>query len=364
MNLSGSGDFSAGFDAKLSANFAGADVAWKGRIAPKPASPDDPTLYGSATLKSDNILPALIALKLASSAAGIVAPVDISGDFTLRGEKLAWPRIAGTIAGAKVAANLNWTPPAAIDASALSSDIAVAERVAGEAPPRAGGLTGEISLDRASASALLSMPLGPLAAAKAGQRWSEAKFSDPLLIPPLADLKLKIGSLDLGGVEGKGFSAELKTDRTKFELADAALDVGAAHAAGRAILRRDAAIAAITGAFDVERISVDRPALAGKFGVSVEFASSGFSPYTIMAGLVGQGQLTTNGVTLPKLDPEALDRELAKAQQPDALIDETNVQHVLSLELDKRPLPLPRRRDAGDHRLRRAARRAFRTQRP
>ena len=60
-----------------------------------------------------------------------------------------------------------------------------------------------------------------------------------------------------------------------------------------------------------------------------------------MTGLVGQGQLTTNGVTLPKLDPEALDRELAKAQQPDALIDETNVQHALSLELDKRPLPLP-----------------------
>jgi chemotaxis protein histidine kinase CheA len=44
---------------------------------------------------------------------------------------------------------------------------------------------------------------------------------------------------------------------------------------------------------------------------------------------------------LPKLDPEALDRELAKAQQPDAPIDETNIQHALSLELDKRPLTLP-----------------------
>ncbi|MGO9743905.1 MAG: AsmA-like C-terminal region-containing protein [Roseiarcus sp.] len=338
--LSATGDFGKGFDATLEATFAGARVAWKGRFAPL-ATGDDPIVFGTATLKSDNVLTALAPLKIARPPAGVAAPVDLSADFALRGEKLALPRVAGVIAGSKVAADLSWTPRPEIDLAALSSDVAKAEALAGETSPPAGGFRGEISLDRASAVALLMLPLGPLAAANPS-RGGPAKFAEPLVDPPLADVALKIGALDLGdGVAAKGVAAELGADRGKYRLADAAFDVGTAHVTGRATLRRDGAVAAVNGAFAVQRLDVDRPAVKGRLSLAADFAASGASPSQLVAGFVGEGRLTTSGLTLPRLDPDALGRVMAKAESAGAAIDETNIQHALSQELDKAPLALP-----------------------
>ena len=44
---------------------------------------------------------------------------------------------------------------------------------------------------------------------------------------------------------------------------------------------------------------------------------------------------------LARSDPAALDRVVAKAQAPDALLDETNVAYAFGAELAKAPLPIP-----------------------
>ncbi len=338
--LSATGDFGKGFDATLDATFAAARVAWKGRFAPL-ATGDDPIVFGTATLKSDNVLTALAPLKIVRPPAGVAAPVDLSADFALRGEKLALPRVVGVIAGSKVAADLSWTPRPEIDLAALSADVAKAEAIAGEASPPAGGFRGEISLDHASAAALLMLPLGPLAPANPA-RGGPTKFAEPLVDPPLADVALKIGALDLGGgIAAKGAAAELRTDGDKYQLADVAFDVGTAHVTGRATLRRDGAVAALDGAFAVERLDVERPAMKGRLSLAADFAASGASPSQLVAGLVGEGRLTVSRLMLPRADPDALDRVMAKAEIAGAAIDETNIDHALSLELDKAPLALP-----------------------
>ncbi len=81
--------------------------------------------------------------------------------------------------------------------------------------------------------------------------------------------------------------------------------------------------------------------MRGRIGASLAFASTGQSPSALVAGLVGEGQVETAGVAIPRLDPGALGRVLAKAQAPDASIDETNIAHALGVELDRQPMSLP-----------------------
>ena len=159
------------------------------------------------------------------------------------------------------------------------------------------------------------------------------------MIAPLSELKLKIGAIDLGDMgAARGAEATLRLEPQKFELADLGADVFGARLSGHASLRRDGATAALSGALDLGPFNVDKAILKAKVALATDFASSGSSPAALVAGLVGQGRLTLSGASLPRLDPGALDRVLAKADSLDALIDETNIQHALSLELDKQPL--------------------------
>jgi hypothetical protein len=79
----------------------------------------------------------------------------------------------------------------------------------------------------------------------------------------------------------------------------------------------------------------------GRLGASLSIASSGQSPASLVASLAGEGQLSLAGVSVVRLDPGALGRVVAKAQSPDASIDETNIAHSLALELDRQSLSIP-----------------------
>jgi hypothetical protein len=341
---SASGQWASGFNAQLGASLLGANLNWRGRILPSPPNPGDPSLFGSATLKADNLLNVLAVFGLTAPNSGVVAPADLAADFVLRGEDAAAPRISGTLAGTKIAGDLAWKGPTApADASPIDQDIAVARSVAGEAPvTEPAHVSGELSLDRGSANALLALPLGAAAPAKAGVRWSDAKFGPALLLPPSADVKLKIATLDLpDGTQAHDFAARLQMDPTKFDFNEIAMGVGGGKAAGRLTLRRDGPVAAAIGQIDLEAIGVDRPGFRAKLGASLDFAGTGSSLAAMVSGLVGQGQVTLTSATVPRLDPGALDRVMAKAQTPDALIDETNITHALGVELDKQALAIP-----------------------
>ena len=153
-------------------------------------------------------------------------------------------------------------------------------------------------------------------------------------------------------IVASGFAGENESNLTlvaRQQLrANATLHVGAVaqqvdvNAASAGVINTEtASVDATLSAIDVENLTLDRPALSGKIGLTMDLATTGVSPGALVAGLVGQGEARLAGLKLPRLDPGALERALAKAQAPDALIDETNVQHALSLELDKQSLALP-----------------------
>jgi hypothetical protein len=344
IEASANGRWDRGFDAQVAASIAGANFVWRGRVMPEAKTSDDAVLFGAASVKADNVMPLLATLGLAAPAATPVVPVDLSGDLVLRGAEVGFPRLAGTAAGAKVTGQLRWRP--AIEPVAVSSidpDVALAQSLAGEpqAAPTA-QIDGELSLDHASLAALLSVPLGAAQPAETGAKWSEAKFAPPLLDPPPLDLRLKISALDIDEAsQAHGVTARLTTDRGKFAIDDLAMNVGGARASGHAALRRDGAAATLTGQASLDALTVDRADVRGRLSASLGFASTGQSQSALVAGLVGEGEVETAGVTIARLDPGALGRVLAKTQAPDASIDETNIAYALGVELDRQPMSLP-----------------------
>ena len=338
------GRWEAGFDARLQASLAGADLTWRGRFVPVPAAPDDRNAFGAAALKGANLLPLLSMFGFAAPNAGPVAPADLSAEFVLRGADASLQGLSGTIAGARITGNLVWRRPVApIDATGPDVVAALARSIAGDAPEATPAqISGNVLLDRATLGTLLALPLGPSAPVKASARWSDAPFAAALFKPPPTDVRLRIGALDIwDGLPAQNLSARLQMDSGKFDLDEIAVDVAGGRASGRMTLRRDGPVAALDGKIGLESIPIDRPALRGRLGVSLSIAGTGKSPSALVAGLVGEGQVSLSGASIPRMDPGALGRVMEKDQAPDAMIDETNVARALTLELDRRPLAIP-----------------------
>jgi hypothetical protein len=119
------------------------------------------------------------------------------------------------------------------------------------------------------------------------------------------------------------------------------MQIAQGAASGHATLRRDAETATLTGALTVDSIAVERPGFSGRVGGTLDFASTGRSPAALIEGLAGAGTVKFAGAALARSDPGALDRVVAKAQTPDAPLDETNIAYALGNELAKAPLPIP-----------------------
>jgi uncharacterized protein involved in outer membrane biogenesis len=329
---SAKGRWDLGFDVRATGSLAGADVAWTGRVKPE-ASAEEAAVFGSATLKADNVSGLLNALGLAKSG-GLDAPIDLKADMALRGGQLAIPRLTGSVAGAKLDGEATWRPAAP---EAIDPDVALAQSIAGEAPASQAQLEGEFSLDHASLVGLLGPVLGAPQA-----KTLDAGFAPPLLDPPPLDLKLRISALDLGaGPPARSASARLRLDHGRLDIDDLAMTVGGANASGRATLRRDGATIALTGQGAIEPAPVDRPALRGRIGGEFSFAGSGPSLAGLIGSLAGDGRVALRGASVPHLDPNALTRVLGRPQGADTPIDETNVAYALGQEFDRGALPLP-----------------------
>jgi hypothetical protein len=344
LAASASGRWEAGFDARLRASLAGADLNWRGRFVPVPVAPDDRNAFGAATLKADNLLLMLAMFGMAAPNAGPVAPADLSADFVLRGAEASLHGLSGTVAGARISGNLVWLrPEAPVDVTGLDVDLALARSIAGEAPTATPAqISGNVSVDRATLGGLLALPLGAPAAVRTAARWSDAPFAEPLFKPPPTDIRLRIGALDIWeGLPAQNLAARLQMDSGKFDLDEIAVDVAGGHASGRLTLRRDGPVAALEGKIGLASIGFDRPGVRGRLGASLAIAGTGKSPSALVAGLVGEGQVTLAGASIPRLDPGALGRVMEKAQALDAPIDETNVARALTLELDRRSLAIP-----------------------
>ena len=112
-------------------------------------------------------------------------------------------------------------------------------------------------------------------------------------------------------------------------------------ASGHATLRRDGDAVTLTGALALDSVDLDRPGFSGRVGAALDFASTGRSPAAVIGELAGSGAVTLTGAALARSDPAALDRVVAKAQTPDAPLDETNIAFAFSNELNRGPLAIP-----------------------
>ena len=97
----------------------------------------------------------------------------------------------------------------------------------------------------------------------------------------------------------------------------------------------------LTGALTLDSVALDRTGFSGRIGAALDFASTGRSPAALINGLAGSGTVTFAGAALARSDPAALDRVVAKAQTPDAPLDETNIAFAFGNELNRAPLAIP-----------------------
>ena len=347
--LKANGAWEKGYDVDATSQLAGAELTLRGRFVPAAAG-DDAKLFGSAKAKSANLAPLAGALGLAPANGGAFGPADIGFDATLRGERWSFSRLAATIAGIKASGDLTFQPARPLEiAPEGRTEIARAEEAAGSGaaaakppaslPPE---IEGQLTVERMPLSGALALALGPPQPGRTAARWSDVKFAPAPLRPPSAAVKLKVGALDLAdGLTARDFTTMLRVDKARLDLDDFAMKIAGGSASGRATLRRDADDVTLAGALALDSVALDRKGFSGQIGAALDFASTGRSPAALISGLAGSGTVTFVGAALAWSDPAALDRVVAKSQNPDAPLDETNIAFALGNELNRGPLAIP-----------------------
>jgi hypothetical protein len=347
--VNAAGDWARGYEVDATGSLAGSELAWRGRLLPA-AEGDDAKLFGAAKVKTPNLAPLAAALGLAPANGAALGPADVGFDATLRGENWTFSKLAATIAGVKASGEVTYAPAAPLAPVAqASAAISRAEEAlgagaaaAGTPVPPSAEIEGELAIDRLPLAGILALALGPPEPVRPGSRWSEARFAPAPLRPPSSAVKLKVGALDLtDALAAQGFAAMLRFDRGRLDLDDLKMQIAGGAASGHATLRRDGDTATLTGSLALDSIAVERPSFSGRLGGALDFASTGRSPAALIAGLAGAGIVDFAGAALARSDPAALDRVVARAQTPDAALDETNIAFAFGAELNRAPLVIP-----------------------
>ncbi len=265
--INASGGREQGYDFDAASAIAGSDLTWRGRYLPA-AKDDDARLFGAGRIRAQSLAPLLSELGLAPPGLGALGSVDVNFDATLRGDRWTFSRLAATVGRVKASGSLSFQPTGALDAVAhAKAEMSNAEdALAGGTMPaaqketQAAELQGELSVDRLALGNLLALALGPPASAKAGSRWSDAKFAPPPLSLPATAIRLKVGALELtDALPAQAFAATLHFDRRRLDLDDIVMQVSGGAVSGRASLRRDGETATLSGKLALDS-ATSRPA--------------------------------------------------------------------------------------------------------
>ena len=342
IGASAHGRWSDGFDADVAASFAGADIAWRGRLTPSGQSAESALFAGAGSVKSGNVAPLLATLGVAPPDATIAISVDLSADIAGGGEQIGFSRLKGAVGRAHLAGDLTYRPALAQTTPAVAADpdVALAQAVAGDAAAApVSQLEGALSVDRLPLAALTGLALGVPQPAKTGAFWSDLKFSPGLVNPPTADIALKIATLDIAdNLPAHEAGARLRVGRGLVGLDNLTMNVVGGALAGRATIRRDGPNASLSGQLSLDPVALDRPSFVGRISGAMDFAGTGQSASALVAGLAGSGRIRVTGAQIPHLDQGALGRIVEKAQSPDYAIDQTNINHALDSEFNKQAL--------------------------
>jgi hypothetical protein len=106
---------------------------------------------------------------------------------------------------------------------------------------------------------------------------------------------------------------------------------------GNLALRREADNVALSGRLAFDDIAFDKPAFGAAITGSLDFASSGKSEAALAASLAGSGEIGLGNVRVNGLDPAALPRVVALAEDEKTGVERKDVDAALSRELDRAP---------------------------
>jgi hypothetical protein len=300
----------------LTAAFAGTNANLDGTIGLEGSSsgePEFPTLSGELKVVSGDTVPLLQLLALTPPDLTARLPVD-------------------------VAARLDWSP-AAWRIDQLAGSIG-GGRISGELsrPANGAAVSGMLAMDRLPMRTILRTILGPEQPTRAGSFWSSSQFGRPLAEPPRLELDLRGSRLDLSdAISGSDSSLHLSLgpgalglDRVSMRLANGRLD-------GSLSLRREEDNVALSGRLGFDGVRIERPAFGAAVNGSVEIVSSGRSEAALAAGLAGSGQIGLGDIRVHGLDPAALPRVAALAEDEKIEVDPKVIDSTLARELDRAP---------------------------
>ncbi len=252
------------------------------------------------------------ALGLADSNLQTRLPLDLSAAAQIGNDGLALRALSGTCGSNKLSGDL-----------AYSADK---------------GVTGTLQTDALSLGALLQLALGPARPAKRSAVWSDAPFAAPITLPPTL-ISFHAGSFGLmSGIVAQG---------ADFNLTLASGQVGLQHfsaklAGGRIFadltMRRSGATAAAEGHLSLDHYVLDLPTARGQVSGKFDFAGTGQSPATLIAGLAGSGTFTISNLLLMGSDPAAIAQILGDVEEDRLSIDETEIDRTLSAAFDEHAL--------------------------
>jgi uncharacterized protein involved in outer membrane biogenesis len=300
----------------LNASFAGTTANLDGTLGLDAMLSGDagrPVLSGNLKVTSADTAPLLQLLALTPPDMTARLPVDVAG--RLDWSPAAWRvnELAGTINGGAISGELSH-------------------------PMNAAAIQGSLVVDRLPIQTLARTILGPEQPLRAGASWTNTAFGQPLADPPRMELNLKSARVDLSDTLSASDASlhlalapgGLAIDRLSMRLANGRVE-------GNLALRREEANVALSGRLAFDHAAIDKPAFGMGITGSVEFASSGKSEAAVAAGLAGGGEIELANVRVNALDPMAVPRVAALAEDEKISVEPKEIDAALSRELDRAP---------------------------
>ena len=321
------GSMAEGFDTSLAATLGDGALSFSGKARPGLGG-------GHLSLKGADFGRLLRGVGLMPIGATDIWPADAEAELSWHDSSLALRHLVGHFDGIAVRGDLN-------------KDL-VSPTSPQSAKPT---LFGALQVERLPVSALFDLGLGESAPVTGPVRWSDKPFGPAMPRLPRAEISMKIGALPLRDhLEARKVSMILKADNGAITLADLTGTLAAGpgdkveaeqgSVGGTFTLRRDGAVASMSGLVSCSNVALDIPGLAGRLGGTIDLAGSGTTPAGLVGSLAGAGSLTLSGGQIARLDPGAITRTAVAAEKNTSEIDADQVRAMLVGELDRGALPL------------------------
>jgi hypothetical protein len=205
-------------------------------------------------------------------------------------------------------------------------------------------VSGDVSLDQLSAPWLVNaLALGAPADTRAGAGWSTARFGDVPRPLEAGEARFKVARLDLGRghlAQDASFRLELSADGVALRELEAGLAGG--RLSGAVAITRQGSRASLIGEGTLRNAALPdlagAPAIPGRVSGNVRFGAAGESMAALVSNLSGNGEVALDDLVVPKADPAAIDRALARVLGSADPLAPDRLEAALAEELDRGPL--------------------------